>query len=133
MKNLLLLFLFSISLFGSEWVSYKEVYENRPNKPIFVFVSQDNCKYCQIERKRFVKDKIFTKFLNENFQTVYINQSKDFIPVDLMSQMTPAFYILEPKSLRMLSDPAYGAIPLDKMKPWLEQIKEAYNKYKQEN
>jgi len=118
----LLIFIISVNLFSLDWISYKEIYDNRPNKPIFVFVSKDNCKYCSIERDRMVKNKKFLSFLKKNFQTVYINQSKDFIPVYLMSSMTPAFYILESNQLKLLVQPAYGAIPLNEMRDWLEKV-----------
>jgi len=127
MKFLLMATVLSLSLFGGDWASYKTIYDNRSfNKPVFVFVSRDNCKYCSIERDRISKDKNFMYFLRKNFQTVYINESKDFTPVYLMSNMTPAFYVLEPKNLKIMVPEVYGAMPLSKMTLWLNKTLTIY-------
>jgi len=142
MKNLILtiLILFSLqtNLFSQEklegWLSYKELYaisqDNLINKPVFVFIGKNNCPYCKKEIERIKNSKDFSNYLKNNFITVFINQDEDFIPVDLYSEMVPAFYILDPYSLRKLVKPGYGAIPLESLKDWLENISIKFNKYK---
>jgi len=141
MKNFILttimLFILQTNLFSQEnlksWLSYKELYaisqDNLINKPVFVFIGKNNCPYCKKEIERIKNSKEFSKYLNNNFITVFINQDEDFIPVDLYSEMVPAFYILEPYSLRKLVKPGYGAIPINSLQNWLKNISIKFNKY----
>jgi len=141
MKNLILtiimVFTLQTNLFSQEklkdWLSYKELYalsqDNLINKPVFVFIGKNNCPYCKKEIERIKNSAEFSKYLNNNFITVFINQDEDFTPVDLYSEMVPAFYILEPYSLRKLVKPGYGAIPLEHLKDWLKDISRKFNKY----
>jgi len=142
MKNLILtitmIFTLQTNLFSQEklegWLSYKELYilsqDNLINKPVFVFIGKNNCPYCKKEIERIKNSAEFSKYLNNKFITVFINQDEDFIPIDLVSDMVPAFYILEPYSLRKLVKPGYGAIPLESLKDWLQDISIKFNKYK---
>lgn len=136
MKKTIILILLTLSFLEANtlnWLNYKEVYELSSdkliNKPVFVFVSRDNCRFCEKEKERIINNNIFKTFLEENYIPVHVNQDQDFIPVDLLSEMVPAFYILSPRTLRpIISKPAYGAIPLDQLRKWLELFLTAYNK-----
>jgi len=117
-----------------EWLSYKEVFELSEdrliNKPVLVFVGSTNCTFCKKEKEDINKNENFKNFLNNEYIYVYINQEKDFTPVDLYSEMVPAFYILSPKTLKpLVSKPAFGAIPLKNLQIWLEEISDKYKNF----
>jgi len=130
MKIIFLILFVSIGLFANNWTSYKDMYEKRDNKLILVMIERDNCIYCSKEFKRIESDKEFKRFLSENFQLVLINQDQDFIPAELISQMTPAFYILEPSDLRLFTDPFYGLTENRKFKKYLIRVLELYKEIK---
>jgi hypothetical protein len=129
MYKLLLFVFLGVSVFGSElkWKSYKEIHfmmqDKILSKPVLAFIASTGCIFCEKMKKDINADEEFKKFLLDNYELVYINQSEDFTPADLYSPQTPTFYVLNPKNLSFLvSEPAVGAVPLIEMKGWLSNI-----------
>lgn len=133
MKILIFLTTLYFSLFSSEliWSDYRKIYnmskDNLINKPILVMMSSSTCKYCDIFLKSAEEDDGFKKFVSNNFITIKINQDEDFTPVELTTSVTPAFFILN-SEMEILSEPAFGAIPINKMQEWLSKIIYEYKK-----
>jgi len=57
-------------------------------------------------------DKSFVDYVNTNFIPVYIVQDKDYVPIHLVSNVTPTFYILDSKENYLVA-PIIGAQPLE--------------------
>lgn len=115
-KIVFLLLSFSILTFAGKinWVSYKTYLNMAKSKPGFIFVSASSCYFCKVEMKRMNANKSFVKFVNKRFIPVFIEEDKEFTPVNLISRMTPTFYLLNSSGNYLIS-PIIGAQPLDYM------------------
>jgi len=114
LKKILLLGLFSSFLFSGtiNWTGYAEALRlSDGTKPMFIFVSSSNCSYCKKEMNLMESNPQFVKFLNTRFVPVYINQSEDYIPQHLISQVTPTFYLTNEEGVE-LGSKIIGAQPL---------------------
>jgi thioredoxin-related protein len=80
-----------------KWTDYKSAYnlylDKKNNKHLFIMVGSTTCTYCKIAKQKINENKELINYINENFIPIYINQDKDFIPVDLMVPGTPAFWV----------------------------------------
>lgn len=133
MKKILLLVIFVSTIYANEVLTYKKLYNMSQdgtlniNKLVVLMVGATDCPYCHREYNAIQKNESFRYFLNKNFTFLYVNQDKDFLPVDYYAPATPAFFILNPFNLRpVVEKPAFGAIPLDRLKPWLMEINNNY-------
>lgn len=111
MKKICLIGLIVGSLFADVyWMSYKDAYKVKSNgKPMLIFVGATNCGYCKKEKNNINSSEELSVFINKKMNPVYINQDKDFIPVDLISDMTPAIYFATSTG-KILTKPMFGVI-----------------------
>jgi len=102
------------------WIDFKTAYnlalDKKNNKDLFIMVGSTTCHFCSIAKQMLRKDKKIITYINKNYLPVYINQDKDFIPVDLMVPGTPSFWITNNKG-----------IPLKEMKIGMRSTEDLFN------
>ena len=127
MKKVLLTLLFGTYIFaasGMQWLTLKEAQEvsKLTYRPYFVMVVKDGCPYCEQEKRAMESDKKFQKLINDNMIPVLINQDHETVPDIFFTSATPTIFIYDNKQDRLVVKPAYGAIPTDKLKPWIQNV-----------
>lgn len=105
MKVFLIFFLFINSLFAIDALSLRQALKQPSEKPIFIFVESEGCPYCK-KAKEQMNDN-FLSYVKENFRFVIVNQTYDYMPNNLISKMTPAYYIIN-DDLEHIINPMYG-------------------------
>jgi len=85
------------------WLSYitafQKSFKENSKKPLLVMVGATDCPYCDSAKVLMKKDNILKRYLSENFHLVYLDQDVDFVPVDLISKGTPAFWFTSEKGI----------------------------------
>ena len=137
-KTLSTLLILTVSLFAeiNGYQNYRNLYndmsDGKLTKPVLLMVGSTTCKFCKKELSKMNSDKTFSDFINNNMEFIYVNQDKDFLPIDYYAEMTPAFFILSPRTLKPInSKPAYGAIDIYSLQDWLYKIVLKYRAYKE--
>jgi hypothetical protein len=97
-KTIFLLLFFVTSIFADKinWHTYQEGLSLKSSKPMFVFYSRDGCSYCKSAFDEMSINGTFIRYVNQNFNPVYLNLSKEEAPSFLESPVTPAFFLLKP-------------------------------------
>lgn len=122
MKKIYLLGLMSLSLIADvNWMSYKDAYKNRDNKPMIIIVGATTCGFCKKEKDNINSNDELVSFINKKMKPVYINQDQDFTPVDLMSEMTPAIYFADANG-KILSKPMFGVVSNEELFQYAKSI-----------
>jgi len=96
MKKLLLLLVFTLSLFSAqEFKDYKSglEYAQKNNRSLLVVVEQDHCPWCA-KFKVTLADKEVQKVLNEKFVLVFLNKDEK-LPKRFQVSMTPVSFIVD--------------------------------------
>ena len=95
------LFALSVSVFARE--SYLDMKMNKVNKPIFVVVTANHCKYCENQKKVIENNPVLGNFIDQYFQYSVINMSRVPVPSELQPvRGTPTLYVVE-KSGKVIS------------------------------
>ena len=130
MKKIVLIFILTVQLFSMDWLKYNEALDIKDlvRKPLFIMVGSNNCKFCNKFKEKVENNKSFQDYLNGYFLPVYINKDREILPDNLMTPVTPMFFIVDYKSMKLLVDPAVGNQPLDKMFDWLDKVSKVVNK-----
>ena len=124
MIKLISLFLITISLNASMWITYKEAYEIKDivNKKAIVIIGSENCHYCEKLLNDIESNNDIRNIINNNFIPIYLDKDKDFIPIDLYSTLTPTVYILS-NDLNHILFKSYGYKDIDSFKKILKETK----------
>lgn len=117
-----------------QWHGYQEmvaqINAQTVEKPVFLFVGQTTCQYCQSTLRDMQSDKGFIEFLSANYYPVLVYQDKEQIDYAFVSNFVPAFFVLDPKTGKSLTpQPVKGAVSVVDMQDYLERLKEAYDFY----
>lgn len=92
------------------WTNYKEAYNKRDNgKPMLIIVGATTCGFCKKEKDNINQNEELVSLINSSLNPVYINQDKDFTPVDLISSATPAIFFAKPDGT-VLTKPMLGVV-----------------------
>jgi len=121
MKKLILIVIFSVSVFANiNWHTYKEAFNLTQSgllkKDIFVMVVSDNCRYCHKMLNSIKSNREFQRYMNSNYYNVLINSSKDFMPIQLDTGITPSYFILDSQTMEIKRDDIKGFMPLNVLK-----------------
>jgi len=96
MKKLIFsLFILSATLFADS-NEYIHMRTNNVEKPIFVIIKQNNCRFCEKQIK-VINNSVLREYIEKNFQFTTINRSNDMIPAELQSQMSPTLFVVSKK------------------------------------
>ena len=133
MKKLVLVLMLVVSVFGSGLNTQSSICDavkeaTAKTKPIMFVITRDGCKYCDILKKKTLKDKKLQKELNDNFVVVIANTSRGgYIPAELRNVTgVPSIWFLYKNGLSMYSSPA-GA-PQD-TKNFIDMLKEVEGRF----
>lgn len=100
MKIILMTLLFSFALFASEIQWQKDyvsalAHAKDANKPIFVFMSSDACKFCKKLEETTFKDASIIQRINQSYISVHLDKDKDTYPLNLQTKAVPKLYFLD--------------------------------------
>jgi thiol-disulfide isomerase/thioredoxin len=102
------------------------------NRPVVIFVYSPSCLYCKREAIAIDRDEKLKSLIRKKFVLVYANvKDPNLRPPFSTPERVPAFFVVEPKTLRLFSEPAIGAVPTEALREWLEEIAKKISDRKQ--
>jgi len=99
MKKFLLLLFFTSSLMASQ-ITWLHDYDaalklaKQQHKDIYIFIGADECRFCDLLKKKALSKKAVIDRLNEEYVSVYLSRDQHEIPANFETQGVPRHYFL---------------------------------------
>lgn len=112
MKNIILLVLLMLNLFGAEiaWndsFSAAQAKAKKESKPMLVIITTEQCRWCRkLEATTLSDDEIISR-VNTQFVPVHVTRDKSVYPKTLTAKMVPMSYFLDGNGKVIYSIPGY--------------------------
>ena len=100
MKLIFLTFIFTISLFGSNWIEdYDEAVKiaQKENKRIYMLIVSTDCGWCKKFEKTTLKDEKLLQRLSKQYVLLHLIREIDDIPSKFKTTPIPSHYFLTNK------------------------------------
>ena len=99
MKKLILLVLFVSSLLASEinWMhDYDDALEKakQENRDIYIFIGADECRFCDLFKKKALSKKSVIERLSREYIPVYLSRDQHKIPSNFETKGVPRHYFV---------------------------------------
>jgi len=101
MKKLLLLLLFTTTLFSYETDNWLHDYDKalkiaqKEHKNIYLFIGADACKFCKIFKEKTLSKEYVMKRLEQDYVPIYLSRDQHTIPDKFEKFGAPRHYFLD--------------------------------------
>lgn len=140
MKYLLVLFVFSVALFGAnidKFASandYQRDYKSaisiakKENKPVMLVIVGDYCPWCRKFERKTLQKKVIADEVKENFVPIIVDKKfdKDSFPQKFHAKRVPTVYFIDPKNESLF----FESLGYVKKGDFLDTLNVAKSKYK---
>jgi thioredoxin-related protein len=118
MKQLILLFLFAISVFASSINFEKDLDSAKQkaiteNKKLMIMYSSPTCPECNYMKKKVLKDEQIISYINENFVSVIMDIHEDEKNLPYKFIGIPTFYFANASNMELIGKKIGGSREAD--------------------